>query len=241
MIRNESFPDIYMDGMKDNNPYICSPNVPYAIFFYQTRDTLFGDADIFKRFIDNCIMNFRQSRFYKQYKSYLYDIGLDHCQVLSHIDGTMAKLEMHHNGLTIFDIAMIIIGHLLNTKGKVCTFDVTKEMKKCHKDNIIPLVMLSISIHQMVHNDDQFFIPTQMCFGFWPEFLFRYNRGITYGVAKKINYWIKISLEHSYNQELNTNLLALRDNVQKWSEYNEYCNNNCSSNRSSNSIINRIY
>ena len=31
---------------------------------------------------------------------------------------------MHHNGLTIFDIALIIINHFLSTKGKVCTFDV---------------------------------------------------------------------------------------------------------------------
>ena len=52
MIRDPSFPDIYMDGMKDNNPYIFSPNACYAIFFYQTRETLFGDADIFKKFID---------------------------------------------------------------------------------------------------------------------------------------------------------------------------------------------
>ena len=37
---NNQFPDIYMDGMKDNNPYIFSPNAPYAIFFYQTRETL---------------------------------------------------------------------------------------------------------------------------------------------------------------------------------------------------------
>lgn len=237
---NNQFPDIYMDGMKDNNPYIFSPNAPYAIFFYQTRETLFGDADIFKRFVDNCISQFRHGRFYKQYKSYLYDIGLDHCQVLSNIDNTMVDLEMHHNGLTIFDIALIIINHFLSTKGKVCTFDVIKELKKCHRLNIVPLVMLSISIHQMVHNDDEFFIPTQMCFGMWPELLYKYNRGITYGIAKKIKYWIKISLEHSYNQELNTQLLGLREYVEKWSDYNEYCNS-YSTRRNTNSFISRIY
>ena len=68
MVRDPSFPDIYMDGMKDNNPYIFSPNACYAIFFYQTRETLFGDADIFKKFVENCIRRFRRSRFYTQSK-----------------------------------------------------------------------------------------------------------------------------------------------------------------------------
>lgn len=245
MVRDPSFPDIYMDGMKDNNPYIFSPNACYAIFFYQTRETLFGDADIFKKFVENCIRRFRRSRFYTQYKAYLYDLGLDHCQVLSNIDTTMTKkIEMHHNGLTIFDITIMIVYHFLNTKGKVCTFDVVKELKRIHRNNMVPIVMLSISVHQMVHNNTEFRLPCQMCFGFWPQLVCEYYRGITYGIAKKLYYWIQFSIEHSNNLDLNTELLGLRDQIQKWSDYNECCGGNKyidSGNFNTSSIITRIY
>lgn len=224
--RNNDFPDIYMDGMKELNPYIHSPNAPYAIFFYQTRETLFGDADTFKKFLDNAIARFRCGRAYTDYKSYLYDLGLNHCQVLSSIDSTMADIEMHHNGMTIFDVAMIITGHLLSTNGKVCTFDVIRELKKVHRNNMVPLVMLCKSIHQLNHDNAEFFIPASMTFGCWPELLKNYSYGITYGVAKKLYHWIKISLEQSFNKEYQASLIGLRDTIEKWSEYNEYCSGN---------------
>ncbi len=242
MISNPSFPDIYMNGMNDNNPYIYSPNVPYAIFMYQTRDTLFGDANIFVKFISNCISRFRKRRFYTSYKAYLYDIGMDHCQVLSNIDNTMADLEMHHNGITIFDITIMITYHILAIKGKVSTFDVVKELVKCHKYNEVPLVMVCKSIHQMVHNDAEFFLPAQMCFGNWDKLVKTYYRGITFGIARKLSYWIKKSIEQSDNQDYNISLLGLRKSIENWSEYNEY-HDGCYSNRNTNhdNIIDRIY
>ena len=49
-------------------------------------------------------------------------LGLDHCQFMSNIDAEMANVEMHHNVLTIYDIAIIITEHVINTVGYISTF-----------------------------------------------------------------------------------------------------------------------
>lgn len=220
-----NFPDIYYDNNL-YNPMISSPNAPYAIQFYQTRETLNSDADIFKRFIDNAIMRFRRSRTYSGYKGYLIELGLDRDQMMSNITNEMATIEMHHNGLTIFDIAIILTNHILTVSGKISTFDLVLELKKVHTNNLVPLVMLSRTSHQMVHHNEEFFVPASMCFGFWTELLDKYKFGITYGIAKKLYYFIKTSIGHDNDPELNQSLLLLNDNIREWTQYNEYAMNN---------------
>lgn len=218
------FPDIYYEN-SDNNPCISSPNSPYAIFFYQNRETLFGDADLYKHFIDNAINQFRVSRFYTEYKSYLYRIGLDRCQMLGNITVEMVGpkgLEMHHNGITIFDIAIMITNHILNVKGKVCTYDIVHLLKDAHRNNMVPLVMLCKTMHQVNHNEEEFFVPASMCFGKWTDLIYKYFDGMTFSIAKKLYYWISISLEHKNDDKLNETLIKLREEIMNWSDKNGY-------------------
>lgn len=229
-----NIPDIFYDGSK-LNPCIASPNAPYAIFFYQTRETLFGDADIYKRFIENAIQAFRGLDFYSQYKSFLFKLGMDRCQILGNITEEMvgAKgIEMHHNGITIFDIAMMICNHILNIKGKVCTFDIIHELRKVHSNHQVPLIMLCKTMHQMYHNEEEFIIPASMCFGGWVSLIYEYMDGITFGICKKLFYWIKISEEHNNDDKLNYELIQLRDHLLEWSDRNGYGFNNNSYNNS---------
>lgn len=222
----QNFPDIYVDGT-ENNPCIYSPNAIYAIFFFQTKDTLFVDTDTFGRFLHNAVTNFRHTRIYTKYKSYLFGLGLTSCQMMGNIDTTMVGekgIEMHHNGITIFDIALMICHHILCVSGKVSTFDIISELRKSHLLNHVPVIMLSKTMHQMVHHNDEFFVPCSMTFGFWTELLNDYRFGITYDIAKKLYYWIKVSMEqHGVNDEnLNRELLGLKENIESWCTFNEY-------------------
>lgn len=226
-----TIPDIYYDGSL-YNPCIHSPNAPYALFFGQTFETISADTEGFKSFLENAVKQFRQSPTYKMYKGYLVDMGLNRCQMLGNIDADMATLEMHHNGITVFDIAMMICYHILNEKGVVTTYDIVLELKRVHRENKVPLVMLCKTAHQLYHNEDDFFIPANMTYGFWTDLITEFRDGITYGVANKIRAWINLSLKHSNNDNLNRQYFDLRDQILDWSVYNEYayCNNgtNCS-------------
>jgi len=206
-------PDI--DSYNDENPTISSPNSPYELPFAQTRDTLL-DVESYKRFIENAIARFRHSRTYKHYKGYLYGLGFDRCQFHSSIVAdTMAKVEMHHNMITIFDIAVIITEHVLNTKGKITTFDLVTLLKHEHINNRIQLVMLSLTPHQLYHNNPDFFIHPDMCFGNWYDFLLRYNTGLTQDIAFKILFYIKRAIQNGGS--VDADLLQVRDRILDWS------------------------
>lgn len=226
-MENKEVPGIYISYDNNYNPTLRSPNSPFEEHFYSTRDD-FMDVDTYKHFIENCIARFRHSKTYTNYKHYLYELGLGRCQLLGNITSDMAEIEMHHNFLNIFDITLLIIEHLLNTNGYVSTFDVVQLLKDEHKQNNIPIVMLSKTAHQLYHNSDgAMVLPARMCFGFWYKLLQKYSRGITIEMARKVVIFLKKSVEYEQNyieEDDRANfLLSVGDEVKGWSEYNEYC------------------
>lgn len=231
MENTTEIPDIYYDLDDKQNPTISSPNSEYSIMFKQTKESLL-EIDTYKKFIQNAVSQFRHSRFYKQYKSYLIDLGLNRCQYFPNITTDVLGangIEMHHNFLTIYDIALMICEHVINTEGYITSFDLIHLLKQEHSENRIPIVMLSKTVHQMYHNNEEFVIPANQCFGFWMELLIKYNRGITINIANKIINFLQASIESIKGIADNTvyanTLLSLRDNVYNWSIYNQYIDN----------------
>ena len=208
---------------QDPIPAIYFPRCEYPLTFYQTRDTL-ADMDRYKAFIDNCTHRFRKSR---TYKSYLMSMGLDRCQVIGNIQDGMANIEMHHNFLTIYDITILISQHILNTVGRCTTFDIVALLMQEHRNNNIPIVMLSETVHQLYHDNPDFYIPISMTFGKWWDLLIKYRYGITLDIAYKV---VKYIQNCQRNNELNSvEFFKLSDDIKNWGEYNEYnyYNNYC--------------
>ena len=217
-------PGMMIEYDMDFNPSIHSENCSYPLQFYATEDS-FIDIEFYKRFLENAISRFRTSRTYKNYKGYLMSLGMNKCQILGNIDENMADLEMHHNFLTIFDIALMMTEHTIKTKGYISTFDLVMLLKQEHKENRIPLVMLTKTVHQLYHANEDFIIPAQYCFGYWQELLVKYNKGITRDIAYKCLNFIEKSMEIEQigtNYQLANGILQLRQNIVDWSYLNEY-------------------
>lgn len=209
------------DEFNRTSPRIVSPNSPFEIEFAQNRDTLL-DVETYKKFLDNAISNFRHSATYKNYKAFLMQLGLNRCQfhgnIISSEEHKMATIEMHHNMLTIFDIAYIMCEHVLNTTGSITTMDLICMLKKEHTEHRVQLVMLSLTPHQLYHNNPDFFIHPKMCFGNWQEFLSRYNKGISTDLAFKILFYLKRAIENKESKD--SELLNIRNNILEWSGLN---------------------
>ena len=151
VVKEQGIPDIFFTG--GSSPIISTSNNPFILQFKQTRESLL-DVELYKRFLDNAILRFRRGRTYTSYKHYLINLGMDKCQVHGNITSEMATIEMHHNMLTIFDIAYIITEHILNTTNEgITTFDLVMRLAKAHKENKVQLVMLSKTPHQLYHNN----------------------------------------------------------------------------------------
>lgn len=209
------FPDIDIIN-REYNPTLASPNSPFTLQFYQTRETLF-DSDVYKQFLDNGIMKARHSAFYKKYKGFLIGLGMDHCQFLGNINDEMATIEMHHV-IPMQDIALIISEHILNTIGMISTFDLSYLIKQEHKQHHIQLVMLALTPHQIYHDNLGMYIAPGMTIGNWPEFLKKYRYGITQDIAFKLLMYINQAIDEDKSND--NSLLELRDTINDWSCYN---------------------
>lgn len=218
--------DIYLaTEFITSNPLITifsSPDGTNVIPFEQTKDSLV-DLERFKQFVDNSIRRFRKSRFYKGYKSYLMCMGMDRCQILGNIQDHMADIEMHHNFLTIYDISILITTHMINTIGKITSFDLVSLLMQEHRENNIPIVMLSKTVHQVYHDNPEFYIPLSMTFGKWWDLLIKYRYGITYDIATKVVKYINKCQEN--NELTGLEYFRLRESVESWGYYNEHNNN----------------
>ena len=212
------FPNIIQ--YDDINPTISSPNALCDIQFYMTKETLL-DVDLYRQFISNAVMRFRRSRAYKDIKSGLMGMGMDHCQVLGYIkDEEMANIEMHHNIIGIRDIALMITEHIVNTVGIISSFDLVQLLIMEHRLNNVPIVMLSETMHELYHSDPNSFIPPNMTFGKWWELLYRYRYGITIDIANRVIWYIDrtVNSEDPYKDFW----VQLRKDVKDWSGFNVY-------------------
>ena len=223
---NTTFPNMYF--VNGSNPLWTIKDDPTILQFKQTKES-FLNVEVLKSFLTNAISNFRSTRTYKNYKGFLMGLGLDRCQLLGNITNDMATVEMHHNMLTIFDIAFIITTHITNTTSEgITTMDLCYLLKKVHKEHKVQLVMLSLTPHQLYHNTDQLKLPPEMCFGDWYSFLKEYKYGITKDIAYKLIFYLKEFQEHNFSP--NYDILAIRKEIYDWSNITDSINtSNCPS------------
>lgn len=203
-------------GYMDNeNPTISSPFSPFIIQFYQTPDSL-NNIEDYRVFLKNIESAFRVSREYKAIKARLIESGMSNCQVHGNLNSEMVTIEMHHNMLTLFDLAMIIAEHMVRTTGRVSSFDVERLLVDAHANNEVLLVMLSKTPHQIYHNNSEFFLPFEMCIGEPWKFLEKYKYGITQDIAYKILRYLR--QEEKNDGKINDQgLLNIRDTILNWS------------------------
>lgn len=203
---------------EDTNPKISSPKATYDLYFCQTRETL-ADPERYLSFIKNAERRFRASPEYKQYKNYLMSLGFDHCQVMGNIEsGDKTEIELHHNVLGLFDICVLICEHILNTIGKITTFDLIQLLIIEHRNNRVGVVMLSTTMHQMYTGDKEGYIPPEMTFGKWWELLAKYKYGITYDIANKV-----IKYLNKYAQQMPISIHPqMQEQLLNFAYYNQY-------------------
>lgn len=219
-----NYPDILLSN-QNNNPVLHSPNSDYSISFAMTKDGSY-DLEEYKLFLDSAIREFRHSRTYTHYKAYLYSLGMNCCQfhpyIMSGKDFEVASLEMHHCMLNIYQIAVLISDHLLNTYGTLTEFDLAEILRYEHVNNRIPITMLCKTCHQQYHHK-YLYVHPNMLFGKWWELIERYPSGLkdNKDIANSLIMYLSkaINEDEIKAQERKAKyLLQLRDNIMKWSE-----------------------
>lgn len=195
------------------NPTVDSNTSEFELPFYKDEE-YFINFDNFVNFVKAVERMVRTSNAYKRYIKYLIeDIGLTVCQVLPNVDGESATVEFHHGPiLTLFDYTAIITDYLLAHEKKINTFIVANIVLEEHRNNIIQGVMLSKTVHELVH-DNAIFINTKQAFGDLNKFLTKYRDGINENMIEKINRYIEKCNQY---ESFDNDILKISGFVKSW-------------------------
>jgi len=145
------------------------------------------DESLYKKFIKNIERLVRTSREYRAYIAALrstYSV-LNHDNILINITDNDAELEFHHYPLSLYDLIDVMVMHKIVNKKKITTFSIAEELMNLHFNNIIGLVPLSKTTHELAHNG-AIFISTKQVFGDYKEFINKYSDGVSVELKDKI-------------------------------------------------------
>lgn len=181
--------NVVQEGDKDNTT-LSNPE-QYFICTFKHDDTI--DSKTYIKFIKSVESLVRTSYEYSQYIGYLRnDLNMNKCQIMQNITDENANLEFHHHPFTLFTIVQAVFEKMLKDNGSAQTFEVADQVLKLHYDNVIGLVPLSKTAHDLVHAGDIFIHPNQL-FGKVIDFIKEYKDHIDENEMKNIAKYIQMT------------------------------------------------
>lgn len=131
----------------------------------------------------------RTSMEYKDYIKYLREfINMEECSFYKNVTNKYSKkisIEIHHEPFTLFDICDVILSKWLKKDWNLDPYLMAEEVMKLHYMNLVGLVPLSITVHQLVH-DGKLFVPLQNVKGDFNDFIRLYEEFMSPELKSKI-------------------------------------------------------
>lgn len=122
----------------------------------------------------------RSSLEYRDYINFLKEnVGLDSCIFFQHVGGgnkrSRVSVEMHHEPFTLYDIVKAVLDKYQEEGLPLNDLNIADEVMKLHYENKVGLVPLSKTAHQIIHNSTKLFVPLNMVYGQYSQFLEEYD------------------------------------------------------------------
>lgn len=132
-----------------------------------------------KKFIERTKRVVRSSKEYKDYIRFLKDnVDMDRCAFFSSVkqtQGSKISIEIHHAPFTLDDICRIVMNKQLDEGKPLSDLNIADEVMELHYNNMIGLIPLSKTLHEVVHNSNKLVIPLNLCYGNFKEFIDEYQ------------------------------------------------------------------
>ena len=157
---------------------------------------IFTDKDKTK-FVTECEKLIRQSLEYKDYIAFLkQNMDMTSCSFFNNItnENRRFSIHIHQETFTLFDITLAVTNRFIREKIPLDYFDVSEEVMKVHYQNMVGLIPLSTTVHEIVH-DGQLFIPLQAVKGNFVKFFSKYEEDISPDTKAILMAKIKMSKE----------------------------------------------
>jgi hypothetical protein len=120
----------------------------------------------------------RDSEEYAHYIAYLKgEVGLRRCAVLGNIGDDKAEVEFHHYPFTLYDICQVAVAAMLLDGEPVTSFLTSERVLSLHYENLIGVVPLCKTVHELVHAG-RIFVSLRQVFGDVAAFVERFRSSI---------------------------------------------------------------
>ena len=167
--------------------------------------TILTDKDKIKN-IKKIEMVVRSSLEYKDYIKYLREYANMHkCHFFKDVEKESNKkisIEVHHEPFTLYDITQIVLEKWIDEEREINHFGIAEEVMRLHYKNMVGLIPLSVTVHQLVH-DGKVFIPVQDVYGKgFVDFVIEYDEYINPDLRRILNEKIDISRDIAVEQDL---------------------------------------
>lgn len=163
---------------------IVNPENETATSLYFTE---YCEPNKLKNFIKAVEKKIRSS---EQYSIYIGNLrnekGLHYCAIRGNITDEDASIEFHHYPFSLYDIVYLEIIRMTDKNENITSFKVASNVLKLHANNLISLVPLCITEHQLVH-DGVKFVPLYSCIGKLNEYVEIYKQYFTEDILEKYN------------------------------------------------------
>jgi hypothetical protein len=166
------------------NPVIKSDESIFPESFYFSK---FYEEKAYSKFIKNIERMIRSSKEYKKYIELLRSnvSALNFDNILSNITNADTELEFHHYPFTLYEVVDLVCVDKFIKKEKFTTFSITKEVMQMHYNNMVGLVPLTKTNHELAHNGDLFFSKKQV-FGDYEQLVKRYDETLSVEIKEKL-------------------------------------------------------
>jgi hypothetical protein len=146
----------------------------------------------------------RSSMEYRDYISYLKEyVDMNHCEFFTNIQnsqGSKVRIEIHHEPLTLYDIVYSVVNKFIAEGIPLNDLFIADEVMDIHYRNMVGLIPLSKSLHQIIHNSDEIIIPLNIVYGNYRQFLIDYEDYLDETAIEKIER--KISQTKNIKREM---------------------------------------
>lgn len=139
----------------------------YQVFLRTDKDT--------DKFIKRCEKIIRSSMEYKDYISFLREhMDMSKCAVFQNVSSAESKrikIEIHHEPFTLYDYVAAVVERYKGEGIELNDLAIAEEVMELHYNNMVGLIPLSKTLHQMVHNSNKLKIPLSMVYGDYSKFM----------------------------------------------------------------------
>ena len=139
-------------------------------------------------------------------------VNMDECTFLTNFKAGKRKgmIEIHHSPFTLFSLVDIVMRKHEDLIGSIDEFDVCEEVMRLHYSGLVGLIPLSITCHQLVH-DDRLQVPLWCVYGRFVEFTKQYYEWIPDETLASLSEQAKLSKKFKEDPESFRDMLKILD------------------------------